>query len=208
MIGKTLVRRTDRGVMAAVITETEAYLGVSDRASHAYGGRRTARTETMYLPGGFSYVYLIYGLYACLNLTAAEDGNPEAVLIRAAYPIEGRELIYQNVLAGNRRKKPLPPPESLGELDWFGFANGPGKLCLALSVTRADNALDCTGDALFLRDDGFQPKRILERERIGIDYAGEARFYPWRFTAAEENGLPAFDPAASSAEFAAVPLSK
>ncbi len=198
MIGKTLVRRTDRGVMAAVVTETEAYLGISDRASHAYGGRRTARTETMYLPGGFSYVYLIYGLYACLNVTAAEEGNPEAVLIRAAYPVEGRELIYRSVLEGSRRRKPLPPPEKLGERDWFGFANGPGKLCLSLSVTRADNALDFTGNDLFLRDDGYEPAGILARERIGIDYAGEARYYPWRFTAEEKNGLPVLEKTASS----------
>ena len=72
LVGKTLVRRTERGTIAAVVTETEAYTGVGDPASHAYGGRRTARTETMYREGGYAYVYLIYGLYSCMNVTAAE----------------------------------------------------------------------------------------------------------------------------------------
>ncbi len=190
LLGKVLVKRTGEGISAAVITETEAYMGISDRASHAYGGRRTARTETMYLPGGHAYVYLIYGLYSCMNVTAAGAGNPEAVLIRAAYPIAGLDGMLARVREKSRRKKPLAAET---DADRYGLLRGPGRLCLAMGITRADDARPLTAEeGFFFADIGLRPRGILCRPRIGIDYAKEARDLPWRFTAAEEGGLPVF----------------
>ena len=97
LLGKTLVHVVDGIPIGGIITETEAYMGVSDKASHAYGGRRTARTETMYLRGGHSYVYLIYGMYSCMNVTASVEGNPEAVLIRSVVPYFGTGKLYELV---------------------------------------------------------------------------------------------------------------
>ena len=194
LLGKILVRRDDDGTVAARITETEAYTGVGDPASHAYGGRRTARTETMYLPGGFAYVYLIYGLYACMNVTAAEDGNPEAVLIRAAVPVEGLDRLWENLTRASRRKRMPARPENGDSAAWARLLDGPGRLTAAMGITRADNARDLTGEDFFLCDDGFVPQKILCRPRVGIDYAGEAKAWPYRFTAASEGGIPRFDP--------------
>lgn len=201
LIGKTLVRRVNGVELAAVITETEAYMGVIDRASHAYGGRRTARTETMFLEGGHAYVYLIYGIYSCMNITANTDGNPEAVLIRGVYPIAGEEEMYRAYLAGGRRKKAQPKAfDELSRKELFSLTNGPGKLCVAMSIDRSLDKFDMTfedsvnGDLsnheFFVRDDGYRAAEIVRAPRIGIDYAGEAADYPWRFTAKEENGLP------------------
>ena len=203
LIGKTLVHIVNGTVLAAVITETEAYMGVIDRASHAYGGRRTARTETMYLKGGHAYVYLIYGIYSCMNITANEDGNPEAVLIRGGYPIAGEEEMYRTYLARGRRRKAVPKAfDELSRKEIFSFTNGPGKLCTAMSIDRSLDKLDMVfedsvnADFLshnfFVQDDGFCAAEIVRSPRIGIDYAGEAAEYPWRFTVKEEKGLPVF----------------
>lgn len=192
LIGKTLVYESEIGRMAGVIAETEAYMGVTDRASHAFGGRRTARTETMYLPGGFAYVYLIYGLYACMNVTAAGRDNPEAVLIRAVLPTEGISLMLDNVREKSRRKKPAVLPTEQEESRLFSLTNGPGKLCLAMGITRALNGTDMTDSSFYIRDDGLKPQEIRTAPRVGIDYAGEAKDYPWRFTAAEKDGVPLF----------------
>ena len=188
LIGKTLVHRTEDGEIACVITETEAYMGVVDRASHAYGGRRTARTETMYL----IHLQERHAEYwdRCMNITASVDGNPEAVLIRAALPVSGLDLIWQNIVKTSRRKNLPASPDSLTTKDWYGFLNGPGKLCRAMDITRADNALDMTGEVLFVRDDGTVPSEILRMPRIGIDYAGEAKDYLYRFVVPCEDGIP------------------
>lgn len=192
LIGKTLVHETASGTVAGIICETEAYMGVNDRASHAYGGRRTERTETMYLPGGFSYVYLIYGLYACMNVTAAEAGNPEAVLIRAVLPCEGIPVLLDNVLTKSRRKKPLDTASFKDERALYSLTNGPGKLCLAMGISRELNGTDLRTSPLYIRDDGLKPVGITAAPRIGIPYAGEAQYYPWRFTAVQEGGIPKF----------------
>ena len=192
LIGKTLVYESEAGTVSGIIAETEAYMGVTDRASHAFGGRRTTRTETMYLPGGYAYVYLIYGLYACMNVTAAERDNPEAVLIRAVLPTEGIPLILQNVREKSRRKTPPIFPSEPDSRFFWSLTNGPGKLCQAMGITRALNGSDMTAGAFYIRDDGLRPLDVLTAPRIGIDYAGEARDYPWRFTAAQQDGVPAF----------------
>lgn len=201
LIGKTLVHIVNGTVLAAVITETEAYMGVIDRASHAYGGRRTARTETMYLEGGHAYVYLIYGIYSCMNITANEEGNPEAVLIRGVYPIAGEEEMCRTYLARGRRRKAEPKVfDGLSRKEIFSLTSGPGKLCTAMSIDRSLDKLDMVFENsvnaefrshnLFVQDNGFCAAEIVRSPRIGIDYAGEAAEYPWRFSAKEEKGIP------------------
>lgn len=180
LLGKRLVAETSDGRMSGIITETEAYCGIMDRASHAYGGRRTARTETMYLPGGYAYVYLIYGLYACLNVTASHRGDPQAVLIRGLLPAEGIPLFYANWQANTRAKKPKPPPVEK-------LADGPGKLCNVMGITRMWNGLSLLAASssslprLYITDTGTVPSYEAS-PRIGIDYAGEDRDRLWRFT--------------------------
>ena len=187
LLGKTLVRRTPDGeTVSAVISETEAYMGVVDRASHAYGGRLTERTRTMYREGGAAYVYLIYGLYSCMNITANSEGSAEAVLIRAGLPLDGRERMLENLRMSSRAKKTVFPasPDGWSAREWRERLNGPGRLCAAMGIERADNGRDLVSDAdLFVRDDGFRPVGAAASPRIGIDYAGEDRDRPWRFTA-------------------------
>ena len=201
LIGKTLVHRVNGVELAGIITETEAYMGEIDRASHAYGGRRTARTETLFLEGGHAYVYLIYGIYSCMNITANEDGIPQGTLIRAVYPIAGQEEMYRTYLEKGRRKK--TPPKEFAELspkELFALTNGPGKLCVAMSIDRSLDRRNMVienysndsaeNNDFFVRDDGYRASEIVRAPRIGIDYAGEAAEYPWRFTAKEKNGVP------------------
>ncbi len=192
LIGKTLVHRVDGVEICGIISETEAYMGVTDRACHAFGGRRTKRTETMYMDGGHAYVYLIYGMYSCMNITANTVDVPEAVLIRAVYPVGGEEQLLQNVKRTSRRKN---LPKGVGEMtraELFALSDGPGKLCNAMGITRDLDRHDMTCGEFFVRDDGWQAENIILSPRIGIDYAGEAAAYPWRFTAEEKDGIPRF----------------
>ncbi|MGN1345356.1 MAG: DNA-3-methyladenine glycosylase [Eubacteriales bacterium] len=195
LIGKTLVRCVHGVPLAAVITETEAYMGAVDRASHAYGGRLTERTKTLFLPGGHAYVYLIY---SCMNITANAMGVPEGVLIRAVFPIAGEEVMERTYRAnGRRRRTSLSEETALTPRALYSLTNGPGKLCVAMSIDRSLNANDMTqaetggeDDNFFVQDDEYCAAEILRSPRIGIDYAGEAAGYPWRFSVKEENGIP------------------
>lgn len=184
LLGKVLVRREGERTAACVITETEAYMGVVDRASHAYGGRRTERTETMYRAGGAAYVYLIYGLYSCMNITANREGNAEAVLIRAALPAFGEEALLSNLRRSSRARKAVFPesPDGWSGKEWIRRLSGPGRFCAAMGITRADNGRILYEDpGFFLTDAGICPETVLSGPRIGIDYAGEDREKPWRF---------------------------
>ena len=167
ILGKIIVKKTADGrIMSGRITEVEAYMGTTDKASHSYGGRRTKRTEVMYKEGGYSYVFLIYGMYECFNVTAGREGDPQAVLIRGVEPLENKNLMWEK----RKVKK---------EKD---ISNGPGKLTKALGITREDNGADLTeGENLWLEDDGYKVKDIIETTRIGIDYAEEDVLKPWRF---------------------------
>jgi len=181
LLGKILVRRLEDGtLLAGRITETEAYIGRCDKACHAYNYRRTARTETLFAPPGHAYVYLIYGMYHCLNFVTEPEGEPAAVLLRAIEPIAGIETM-QRLRYGD---KPLTAYRRAHFLD------GPGKVCQALGLTRRENGLDLTGNTLFLCDSpadiglpcpGLPPERVWIGPRVGIDYAEEARDFPWRF---------------------------
>ncbi len=184
LLGKTLVHKIGERELCGVVTETEAYMGVLDKASHAYGGKRTKRTETMYFQGGYSYVYLIYGMYSCMNITANKEGIPEAVLIRAIKPVGDISFMYEKIKEKSRRSRLPDSVCELKEKELCALTNGPGKLCIAMDIdTRIHNAIDMTGNELFVRDDGYTPKSVAASSRIGIDYAEEAAFYPWRFTA-------------------------
>ena len=167
ILGKIIVKKTADGrIMSGRITEVEAYMGITDKASHSYGGRRTKRTEVMYKEGGYSYVFLIYGMYECFNVTVGREGDPQAVLIRGVEPLENKNLMWEK----RKVKK---------EKD---ISNGPGKLTKALGITREDNGADLVAsENLWLEDDGYKVKDIVETTRIGIDYAEEDALKPWRF---------------------------
>ncbi len=170
-LGKRLVVRSAEGTCAALITETEAYGGADDRACHGFGNRLTARTRPLFAPGGIAYVYLCYGLHSMLNFVTGPEGIPLAVLIRAVHVVEGRELAA-------RRRPGIP------EKRW---AAGPGTVCAALGITRADNGLDLTlagaGSRLRVEDAGLRvaARDVVAGPRIGVDYAGTCALKPWRF---------------------------
>lgn len=175
LLGKRLVRVLPGGARLSVsITETEGYIGRIDRACHAYNYKRTARTETLFARPGTAYIYLIYGLYCCLNFVTEGEGEPAAVLIRGGVCVENADIIAENrfgrksgALTADQRKN---------------FLNGPGKLCKGLSLTRAQNGLDLLGDELYVRDGPAPaPERVRTGRRIGVDYAGEAAAFPWRY---------------------------
>jgi len=175
LLGKYLVRVVDGVPLTVRLTETEAYIGRLDKACHAYGYKRTRRTETLFAPPGTAYVYLIYGMYDCLNLVTEPEGEPAAVLIRAGSPVSPADA---DTIAVKRFGC------TAGEMSPYqrkNFLNGPGKLCKGLSITRAQNGLSLLGDELYVLDSGEIPEKIHVSKRIGIDYAEEAVDFPWRF---------------------------
>lgn len=182
LLGKIVVRVTGGGtLLAGRLTETEAYIGRCDKACHAYQYRKTARTAPLFLPPGHAYIYLIYGMYHCLNFVTEPEGEPAAVLIRGMEAVAGTDFMWR-VRYGD---KPVTPARQRN------FLNGPGKICRALCLSKAENGMDLTGDALFVCDSPadiglaeLPPRREIIRAapRIGIDYAEEARDFPWRFT--------------------------
>lgn len=181
LLGRYLVRFYNGEPLACRITETEAYIGRMDKACHAYQYRRTARTEPLFAPPGHAYVYLIYGMHHCLNLVTEPEGEPCAVLLRGGQPVLGTErmaqlrygLPFRRLTASQRRH----------------LMDGPGKLCKALAITRSENGIDLTGDALFVCDaapelglDAPPPAGPVHvTARIGIGYAEEAAAFPWRY---------------------------
>src|SRR5688572_28743923 len=164
-IGKHLVYDSPEGLCVGRIVEAEAYRGPEDRAAHSFGGRRTARTEVMFGPPGFAYVFFVYGLHHQMNLVTTAVGMPHAVLLRAVEPVEGAELMAaRRGIAMGRRQ----------------LTNGPGKLCQAFAIDRTDNGVDLTRPPLFLCE-GAPPRRVARATRVGIDYAGEWSTRLWRF---------------------------
>ena len=184
LLGKYLVRVVDGVPLVCRITETEAYVGPVDKACHAYRYRRTPRTETLFCTGGTAYIYLIYGMYSCLNFVTEPEGEPCAVLIRGGEVRAGEDIITQNRFGCK--------PSELTAYQKKNFLNGPGKLCKGLALTRAHNGLSLLGDELYavdsLADLGLPAwpgddaaLNIQVGKRIGIDYAGECADFPWRF---------------------------
>ncbi|GGO09784.1 DNA-3-methyladenine glycosylase [Saccharibacillus kuerlensis] len=172
LLGQTLVRRTEIGEIRSRIVETESYGGVEDKGSHAYGGRRTSRTEIIFSAGGPAYIYLIYGMYHCLNVVTGEKDNPQAVLIRAVEPLTEED---------ERRMRFFRKIKSKKIADLSG---GPGKLCKALDIDKSLNGCRLTvpTSPLYL-EAGEDPSglEIVCGPRINIDYAEEYAAKPWRF---------------------------
>ena len=174
LLGKVLVREIDGKIIKGRIVETEAYIGNGDKACHAYNGRRTKRTEILYSEGGVAYVYLIYGMYNCLNVVSGINEEAEAVLIRAIEPLN--EFDYISKKRFNKGYDELKNSQKVA------LTNGPGKLCKAFSIERDLNwcKLYEKGD-LYLIYDNFKDFNIITTKRIGIDYAEEAKDFLWRF---------------------------
>ena len=169
LLGKLLVRIYADGVTAVRLTEVEAYLGVEDPACHTFGGRRTRRTETMWGEAGHAYVYLVYGMHHCFNVVTVGPDRPEAVLVRGGVAVGGLDLIRE-------RRGPKVAERFL--------ADGPGKLCQALEVTRDHDGIDLCELSSVLRicDDGLRVGEgaVKRTPRVGVDYAGEASGWPLR----------------------------
>ena len=174
LLGKTLVRKVDGRVLKGKIVETEAYIGDIDKASHAYNGRRTERTEPLFQEGGIAYVYFIYGLYHCFNVISGEKDKGEGVLIRAVEPLNEFDYISEK-----RFKKKF---NELINAKKKTLTNGPSKLCMAYSIDKNENykKLYEEGD-FYIEDSKEEFFEVVETTRIGIDYAEEAVDFPWRF---------------------------
>lgn len=171
LLGKSLFHFHNGQLTGGVIIETEAYLGLADPACHSFHGKRTPRIASMYLEGGHSYVYLIYGLHFCFNVVTRSANDPEAVLIRALLPTHGLEQMYE------RRR--FTKEKSLREL-----SSGPGKLCQALGIDRSCDALSLQGPRLWISEAEASPvlrRKVEAGPRVGIDYAGEAKHWPLRY---------------------------
>ncbi|WP_143323840.1 DNA-3-methyladenine glycosylase [Clostridium sp. BL-8] len=173
LLGKVLVHEVNGERISAKIVEAEAYMGITDRAAHSYGGKRTQRVEVMYGRPGFSYVFIIYGMHYCFNVVTREEGNPQAVLIRALEPSEGLDF-----MAKNRFGKEY---NALTKSQIKGLTNGPGKLCKALLIDKGLNGEDLCRDSLYIEEGENEKFNIIHSKRVGIDYAGEAKDYLWRF---------------------------
>lgn len=168
LLGKVLCSKQNGQITKAVITETEAYAGINDKASHAYGGRRTARTKPMYGQGGTAYVYLCYGIHHLFNVVAGDVDVPLAILIRAAEPVEGIDTMQQ------RRKKP-----GTGKL----VLAGPGTLSQALGITTELTGASLLEDQVWIEDQQIPvtTQDIIVGRRVGIDYAEEDAKRSYRF---------------------------
>lgn len=168
LLGKTLCTSLGGEFTSGMITEVEAYAGQNDKACHAHGGKRTARTEVMYQAGGHAYVYLCYGIHHMFNVVCNKEGNADAVLVRAIMPLEGKELMEK------RRVQSVFDHR---------LTTGPGKVGKALGIITQDhNGADLLGDRIWIEEgQPLSEKEICATKRIGIDYAEEDALKPWRF---------------------------
>ncbi|MCP2025299.1 DNA-3-methyladenine glycosylase [Flavobacterium sp. HSC-32F16] len=168
LLGKVLYTQIDGKITAGIIVETEAYFGIQDKASHAYGGRRTNRTEIMYSSGGISYVYLCYGIHHLFNIVSSVEGEPHAVLIRAIEPLTGKEIMEE------RRNMSFSKA---------AISSGPGSTAKALGIDGSFNKKDLGGDEIWIEDHGirYTEEEIAAVPRVGVAYAQEDALLPWRF---------------------------
>lgn len=168
LLGKVLFTQINGEITAGIIVETEAYFGIQDKASHAYGGRRTNRTETLYQQGGVSYVYLCYGIHNLFNVVSSVEGEPHAVLIRAIEPLVGLEIME------TRRKIAATKA---------AISSGPGSAAKALGIDRTFNEKELSGEEIWIEDHAirYTPDQIAAVPRVGVAYAQEDALLPWRF---------------------------
>lgn len=168
LIGKVMVTNWNGAVTAGRIVECEAYDGIVDKASHAFGGRRTARNETMYAEAGTVYVFICYGIHHLFNVITNGKDIPHAILIRALEPIRGVDKMMK------RRKKK--------QMD-YSITKGPGSLSVAMGISVRHNNFSMQSNQLYIADDGFvvQNKNIAVSPRVGVESSGVASTYPYRF---------------------------
>jgi DNA-3-methyladenine glycosylase len=168
LLGKILVTKWNNTITSGRIVETEAYNGIIDKASHAFGERRTARTEVMYANGGVAYVYLCYGIHHLFNVVTNEKDIPHAILIRALEPLSGIDIMLKRT--GKTKAG-------------YTLTKGPGNLSKALGLGTANTGTSLLTKELFIADDGFEisKKTIIASPRIGVDYAGKDALLPYRF---------------------------
>lgn len=168
LIGKYLFTRIDGLITGGYIVETEAYNGIIDKASHAYGNRLTPRTSIMFEQGGIAYVYLCYGIHEMLNVVTSVGGQPHAVLIRAIQPTVGLDVMQA------RRNMAVIKPN---------ITRGPGSVAKAMGISRKINGISLNSDVLWIEDQGltFTDDEIIAASRIGVDYAAEDALLPYRF---------------------------
>jgi DNA-3-methyladenine glycosylase len=168
LLGKILVTQIDGIRTSGRIVETEAYNGVVDRASHAFGGRRTNRTEYIYGGPGTVYVYIVYGLHYLFNVVTNKKDTPHAILIRALEPLEGVDYMLKRV------GKPKAD---------YTLTKGPGNLARALGISKMHTGGSLFSEEIFIEDDGLRYKKdqIVVTHRIGVDYAGTDAQLPYRF---------------------------
>jgi DNA-3-methyladenine glycosylase len=167
LLGKLLVVPDADGTrVSGMIVETEAYMGIQDKAAHSYGGRRTARNEITYAEGGHVYVFFVYGMYYQLNIVTGPVDRAHVVLIRAVEPVEGIEIMRS-------RRGPMADKN---------LTSGPGKLTIAMGIDRIYNGEDLWGDRIWIEEyKNFRKSQISSGPRIGIDYAEDFVEMPWRF---------------------------
>lgn len=168
LLGKIIVTRFEDGITSGRIVETEAYVALTDKASHSFGGRRTARNEHMYGNAGTSYVYICYGMHHLFNIVTNEPGVPDAVLVRGVEPLEGIPLML-------KRCGKLKADHTL--------TRGPGNVGKALGISKLHSGLDLRGKVVTIEDDGYKVDTALTgtSKRIGIDGAGSDALLPYRF---------------------------
>ncbi len=169
LLGKVLVTNIDGQYTSGMIVETEAYAGASDKASHAFGNRRTNRTEVMFAHGGVAYVYLCYGIHHLFNVVTNVEHVPHAILIRAVEPLEGIDSMLER-----RRKEKLQP----------NLTAGPGSMSEALGIKTIHTNLNLQGPIIYIEDRGIKiPKaKIVTGSRVGVAYAQEDALLPYRFS--------------------------
>ena len=168
LLGKYLFTCIDGLITGGYIVETEAYNGIVDKASHAFGDRKTPRTQIMYEEGGIAYIYLCYGIHEMLNVVTSVEGQPHAVLIRAIEPTTGIDIML-----ARRNMETIKP----------NITAGPGSVAKALGISRKINGISLQSDTLWIEDKGlsFTNEQVAAVPRIGVAYAGEDALLPYRF---------------------------
>jgi len=176
LLGKYLFTRFDGKLTGGMIIETESYKGPEDKASHAYGNRKTKRTRTLFENGGVAYVYLCYGIHHLFNVVTYKAGIPHAILVRAIIPTEGIETMVKR-----RKKEKLSP----------ALTSGPGTVTQALGINTHHSGTSLLSDTIWIEERGvtLSPHQIICSPRIGIDYAEEDALLPWRFRLAEKSAI-------------------
>ena len=168
LLGKYLFTRFDRKLTGGIITETEAYAGVTDRASHAYGGRRTARTEIMFMEGGHAYIYLCYGIHSLFNVVTNKKDIPHAILIRSIKPTHGIPVILKR--------------RNMAKLE-KNVASGPGTVAQSLGIHYSNTGVNLLGNKIWIEDRKYPviQNQIITGKRVGVEYAGSDAALQYRF---------------------------